>query len=164
MRKTLSESSPFFSLRIPTLCHYSLLFLVSLFVLKTTETAQHWCIIIMTKFYIENHNAKSFCNNSNETENFYWIRKILWWHSAAWLQHITWDIWTCRGHFCRQTAGLIASVMYKAGPGCFTRSYRPNNDLLSCYGAHCVMLIPGYQPSYKELLWTGQCSVEPVAI
>ena len=62
---------------------------------------------------------------------------------CGWLGDITCEIWTRRSHSCRQTTGLIASVMYQAGRGCFTRSYRPNNDLLPClfHALHCVFAL-----------------------
>ena len=65
---------------------------------------------------------------------------------CGWLGDITCEIWTRRSHSCRQTTGLIASVMYQAGRGCFTRSYRPNNDLLPCLfrALNCVLLFSGY--------------------
>ena len=62
-------------------------------------------------------------------DEFCWV-KIAFRQIVVLPGDITCDIWTCCSHFCRQTASLIAAVMYKAGPRCLTTSYRPGNDML----------------------------------
>ena len=86
-------------------------------------------------------------------DEFCWV-KIAFRQIVVLPGDITCDIWTCYSHFCRQTASLIAAVMYKAGLRCLTTSYRPGNDMLpQCLLAVCVLVDLRIGAVLNKQLW-----------